>query len=196
MIRRASSQQDDSRFGEEVVVDDYPTDRFNDEAVGFVERHAGSPFFLFLSHKTPHTPLHATAKYADRHRHIEDAATRVYAAIRWKLIRYNRTDYRAENLDGTGRPTPPQEGWPDSPLGQINWLYDLANDPAETVNYAPGRPDIVRRLNGGVGGMERGKRRAAHRVGVPVDRGRIPRRGRSTRILTMPGSGGHLNRSG
>ena len=266
-------------FGEEVVVDDYLTDRFTDEAVAFVERHAGSPFFLFLSHKT--MPLQTTAKYADRHRHIEDTATRVYAAMvsslddsvgavvaalretdaladtlivllsdngcasyvanacsntplrgfkrhlheggvrvpfvvswpnrlpagtvfehpavsldlmdtflaaagrggrsadsvnlipflagdvddaphdhlfwrsgpnwsvrdgRWKLIRYNRTDYRAENLDGTGRPTPPQEGWPDSPLGQITLLYDLVNDPAETVNYAPGRPDIVRRL--------------------------------------------------
>ena len=268
-------------FDEEVVVDEYLTDRLTDEAVAFVERHAGSPFFLFLSHKTPHTPLQATAKYADRYRHIEDAATRVYAAMvsslddsvgavvaalretdtlqdtllvflsdngcasyvanacsntplrgfkrhlheggirvpfvvswpnrlpagtvfehpavsidlmdtflaaagrggrsadstnlipflagdvddaphhhlfwrsgpnwsvrdgRWKLIRYNRTDYRAENLDGTGRPTPPQEGWPDSPLGQVTLLYDLANDPGETVNYAPGRPDIVRRL--------------------------------------------------
>lgn len=266
----------------EIEVEGYLTDRFTDEAVAFVERHAQVPFFLFLSHKTPHTPLQATAEYLDRYRHIADDATRVYSAMvaslddsvgavvralehagirddtlivflsdngcagylvnacsnaplrgfkrhlheggirvpfianwpgglpegrvfehpassldlmdtflaatgsgeasddsvnlipyldgtnggaphdylfwrsgpnwavrdgRWKLIRYNRTDLTSQDLDGTGRLTPPEGGWPTgSPHGQIMLLYDLANDPSETVNYAPGRPEEVKRL--------------------------------------------------
>ena len=66
---------------QEVAVDAYLTDRFTDEAVAFVERNGRSPFFLFLSHKTPHTPLQATAKYLDRYRHIDDDATRIYSAM-------------------------------------------------------------------------------------------------------------------
>ena len=266
----------------EEVVEEYLTDRFTNEAVDFIERHADAPFFLFLSHKTPHTPLQATARYLSRYRHIEDDATRVYAAMvaslddsvgavvaalnrgglrddtlivflsdngcaayiaggcsnsplrghkrdfheggvrvpfivswpgrlpegsvfdhpasaldlmdtflaaaggdetsddsvnllpfldgtdtgaphdylywragpnsavrdeRWKLIRYNRTDLTREDLGGSGRLEPPEGGWStDSPHGQVTLLYDLVNDPAETVNYAAGRPDVVQRL--------------------------------------------------
>lgn len=267
---------------QEVEVDAYLTDRFTDEAVAFVERNAHVPFFLFLSHKTPHTPLQATAEYLDRYRHIDDDATRVYSAMvaslddsvgavvraleqggirddtlivflsdngcagyvanacsnaplrgfkrylheggvrvpfivswpnglpedrvfehpvvsldlmdsflgatgrdeasddsvnlipyldgtnsgapheylfwrsgpnwavrdgRWKLIRYNRTDLTRQDLDGSGRLEPPDGGWPNgSPQGQITLLYDLANDPSETINYAAGRPEEVERL--------------------------------------------------
>lgn len=67
-------------YGTEVV-DDYLTDVFTDEAVDFIERHQEKPFFLYLSHITPHTPLQATSKYLDRYRHIEDPATRIYAAM-------------------------------------------------------------------------------------------------------------------
>ena len=250
--------------------------------MAFVERNARSPFFLFLSHKTPHTPLQATAKYLDRYRHIDDDATRVYAAMvaslddsvgavvaalereglrddtmivflsdngcagyvanacsnaplrgykrhfheggirvpfivswpnglpeggvfrhpavsldlmdtflaaagnsevsddsvnlipyldgtdagaphdylfwrsgpnwavrgeRWKLVGYNRTDLTRQDLDRSGRLVPPERGWPnDSPNGQLTLLYDLTNDPSETVNYAAGRPAEVQRL--------------------------------------------------
>ena len=267
---------------EEVAVDGYLTDRFTDEAVAFVERNGRSPFFLLLSHKTPHTPLQATAKYLDRYRHIDDDATRIYSAMvaslddsvgavvaalerealrddtlivflsdngcagylanacsnaplrgfkrhfheggirvpfivswpnalpeggvfqhpavsldlmdtflaaagksemsedsvnlipyldgtdigaphdylywrsgpnwavrdpRWKLIRYNRTDFTRQDLDRGGRLQPPEGGWPNnSPHGQMTLLYDLTNDPAETVNYAASRPEVVERL--------------------------------------------------
>ena len=68
---------------EEEKVDRYLTDVFTDEAVSFIERSAGEeePFFLYLSHTTPHTPLQATAEYLDGYRHIEDQRTRVYAAM-------------------------------------------------------------------------------------------------------------------
>ena len=68
---------------EEEKVERYLTDVFTDEATGFIERSAGGeePFFLYLSHTTPHTPLQATAEYVDGYRHIEDQRTRVYAAM-------------------------------------------------------------------------------------------------------------------
>jgi len=68
---------------EEEKVERYLTDVFTDEAVGFIERSAAgeAPFFLYLSHTTPHTPLQATAEYLDSYRHIEDQRTRVYAAM-------------------------------------------------------------------------------------------------------------------
>lgn len=41
----------------------YLTDAFGDEAVGFIERNAEQPFFLFLSFNAPHTPMHAREDY-------------------------------------------------------------------------------------------------------------------------------------
>ena len=35
------------------------TDQFGDEACGFVSRHAGAPWFLYLAFNAPHTPLQA-----------------------------------------------------------------------------------------------------------------------------------------
>ena len=68
-----------------VEVSAYLTDVFTERSVRFIEEHASEhgdePFFLFLSHTTPHTPLQATARYAERYRHIEDDAKRVYAAM-------------------------------------------------------------------------------------------------------------------
>lgn len=66
---------------EEVKVEDYLTDVFTQEAVDFIDRHKDEPFFLYLSHTAPHTPLQATAKYLQRYRNIEDKATRIYAAM-------------------------------------------------------------------------------------------------------------------
>lgn len=37
----------------------YLTDVFTDEALRFIERHAGEPFFLHLTYNAPHTPLQA-----------------------------------------------------------------------------------------------------------------------------------------
>ena len=49
------------------VEGEYLTDRLTDEAVAFLRDHAGSPFFLVLSHYSVHTPLQSkddlTAKY-------------------------------------------------------------------------------------------------------------------------------------
>ena len=267
---------------DEITVDEYLTDVFTDEAAAYIENHKEAPFFLYLSHITPHTPLQATKKYLDRYRHIEDVHSRVYAAMvsslddsvgevvntlkstgqyentlivfmsdngcagyiqnacsnapyagykryhqeggirtplifswpaglssgeiyeypvitldlmatfaavsgqqidskdsvnllpylkgrlkkaphdylfwrsgptiavrddRWKLIRYNKTDFTTADLDNTGRLTAPENGWTtESPMGQVTLLYDLHNDPGETANLAKTHAEIVARL--------------------------------------------------
>ena len=64
-----------------IVETQYLTDAFTDEAVQFINKNHNVPFFLYLSHTTPHYPLQATKKYLDRYQHIEDKATRIYAAM-------------------------------------------------------------------------------------------------------------------
>ena len=66
---------------EEVEIKDYITDVFTNEAVDFIHRKQGNPFFLFLSHITPHTPLQATDKYTRRYSHIKDQRSRIYASM-------------------------------------------------------------------------------------------------------------------
>ena len=267
---------------DEVEVERYLTDVFTAEAVDFIKGHAEEPFFLYLSHTTPHTPLQATARYLEDYRHISDQRTRVYAAMvasldesvrrvvealqaidqydntllvfssdngcagyilgacsneplrgfkryhheggvrvpfiaswparlpagqiysepvitldllstftaaagkeittedsvnllpylegkragrphdylywrsgptvvirdhRWKLIRFNRTDFRPADLREDGRMAPPAGGWPtDSPRGQLTLLYDLEGDVGEAKNLAKENPKVVERL--------------------------------------------------
>ena len=42
--------------------EDYLTDRLTDEAVDFIGRHKGSPFFLYLAHYAVHIPLQAKSE--------------------------------------------------------------------------------------------------------------------------------------
>jgi arylsulfatase A-like enzyme len=44
---------------EDGPVGEYLTDRLTDEAIKFIEDHKDKPFFVYLSHFTPHTPLQA-----------------------------------------------------------------------------------------------------------------------------------------
>lgn len=80
-VWRARRGADGQTVEEAVEVDEYLTDVFTREAVDFVGRSDDRPFFLFLSHTTPHTPLQATAEYLEPYRHIDDAPKRVYAAM-------------------------------------------------------------------------------------------------------------------
>jgi arylsulfatase A-like enzyme len=48
-------------------VSGYATDLFTDEAMAFMDRHAGAPWFLCLAYNAVHTPLNEVlAKYGDR----------------------------------------------------------------------------------------------------------------------------------
>ncbi|HEX5209228.1 MAG TPA: sulfatase-like hydrolase/transferase [Steroidobacteraceae bacterium] len=64
-----------------VRVHEYLTDALTREAVGFIDRNRGRPFFLYLAQHAPHAPLQAPAKYVDRFREVKDPGKRVHAAM-------------------------------------------------------------------------------------------------------------------
>lgn len=59
----------------------YLTDYYTDEAVKVVEANRDRPFFLYLAHWAPHTPLQATRADYEAVAHIADHRLRVYAAM-------------------------------------------------------------------------------------------------------------------
>ena len=59
----------------------YLTDYYTDEAVRVIEANRHRPFFLYLAHWAPHTPLQASRADYDAFAHIEDHTARVYAAM-------------------------------------------------------------------------------------------------------------------
>jgi len=69
------------RNGQRVVSLEYMTTTISDEAVNFIDRSNGQPFFLHVSYNAPHTPLQAPQRYLDRFLHIPDEGRRTYAAM-------------------------------------------------------------------------------------------------------------------
>jgi len=59
----------------------YLTDYYTDEAVDFIDANKNRPFFLYLAHWAPHTPLQATKEDYDALSHIENHRERVYASM-------------------------------------------------------------------------------------------------------------------
>ncbi|MBM4337291.1 MAG: sulfatase [Deltaproteobacteria bacterium] len=59
----------------------YLTDYYTDQAVRVIEANRERPFFLYLAHWAPHTPLQATREDYDAVSHIADHRERVYAAM-------------------------------------------------------------------------------------------------------------------
>jgi uncharacterized sulfatase len=59
----------------------YLTDYYTDLAVAAIEANAERPFFLYLAHWAPHTPLQALRADYDALGHIDDHRLRVYAAM-------------------------------------------------------------------------------------------------------------------
>lgn len=47
---------------------EYLTDRFTDEAIQFIDRSAARPFFLYLAHHAPHTPIEAKKELVEHYR--------------------------------------------------------------------------------------------------------------------------------
>ena len=59
----------------------YLTDYYTDEAVKVIQANNNRPFFLYLAHWAPHTPLQAAKEDYDALSHIEDHTERVYAGM-------------------------------------------------------------------------------------------------------------------
>lgn len=78
---------DFDRAGEGVPVDepfapaDYLTDYWTDEALKVIEANKNRPFFLYLAHWAPHSPLQATREDYEAVGDIEPHRLRVYAAM-------------------------------------------------------------------------------------------------------------------
>ncbi|MGY6660891.1 MAG: sulfatase [Glycocaulis sp.] len=75
--RAAVTHNNSGRF----APDGYLTDYFTREAVKAIEANRNRPFFLYLAHWAPHSPLQATREDYDALAHIEDHPLRVYAAM-------------------------------------------------------------------------------------------------------------------
>ncbi len=60
---------------------EYLTDYYTNEAVAAIEANKDRPFFLYLAHWAPHTPLQASKEDYDALDHIELHRQRVYAAM-------------------------------------------------------------------------------------------------------------------
>jgi arylsulfatase A-like enzyme len=60
---------------------DYTTDAFGREAVAFIERHKGEPWFLYLAFNAVHTPMHATDDRLAKFPNVADKQRRTYDAM-------------------------------------------------------------------------------------------------------------------
>ncbi len=59
----------------------YLTDYYTDEAVKVIQANRNRPFFLYLAHWAPHSPLQATRQDYEALAHIPDHRRRVYGAM-------------------------------------------------------------------------------------------------------------------
>jgi len=82
-FRHAATWADGPRFRP----DGYLTDYYTDQAVAAIEANRDRPFFLYLAHWAPHTPLQALKADYDALGHIENHRERVYAAMIMALDR-------------------------------------------------------------------------------------------------------------
>lgn len=69
------------RGSEPVEEKEYLTDAFTREAVSYIDRHAGKPFFLYLTYNAVHTPMHPSERLASRFAHITDEKRRAFATM-------------------------------------------------------------------------------------------------------------------
>ena len=60
---------------------EYSTEVFAREAAGFIDRHKGESWFLYLPFNAVHAPLEATEKYLKRFESIADSRRRTFAAM-------------------------------------------------------------------------------------------------------------------
>ena len=69
------------RGTEPVDEKEYLTDAFGREAVAFIDRHKGEPFFLYLPFNATHAPLQAPDKYLNRFSEVSDPKRRTFSAM-------------------------------------------------------------------------------------------------------------------
>jgi arylsulfatase A-like enzyme len=126
------------RGREPVSEQTYLTDAFGREAVAFVERHKGRPFFLYLAFNAVHTPMDATEKYLGRFKGIQDPRRRTYAAMTSAM----------DDAVGEVLAKLRESGLEERTL--IFYVSDNGGPPANASNNAPLRGNKAQTLEGGV----------------------------------------------
>lgn len=61
--------------------DGFLTEQTTAQALDFIEKNKAKPFFLYIAHHAPHTPLQVSKKYYDRFPNIADRGQRIYAGM-------------------------------------------------------------------------------------------------------------------
>lgn len=112
---------------EEPVNQDTLTARYTEEAVRFIERSRGRPFFLYFAHNMPHIPLHASARfrtrslggaYGDAVEEIDWSVGEVLGALkRFDLDRDTVVFFSSDN-------GPWYQGSPGPLRGRKGWTYE------------------------------------------------------------------------
>jgi arylsulfatase A len=144
---------------EETANQETLTQRYTAEAVSFIERAKGGPFFLYLAHNMPHIPLFASAKfrgssagglYGDVIQELDWSVGEVLAALkRLGLDRETLVIFASDN-------GPWYQGSPGPLRGRKGWTYDggvrvpgifrwpghikaggVSDEPAATVDFFP-----------------------------------------------------------
>lgn len=75
------------RGEQEIVEADYLTDAITDEAVDFIDQHAGNPFCLVVSYSAVHSPMQAKIEDIESLRRIKDVQRRIFAGMLMALDR-------------------------------------------------------------------------------------------------------------
>jgi arylsulfatase A-like enzyme len=57
--------------GRQELFKGYCTDIFADQAISFIEKNSGEPFFCYIAFNAPHTPLQVPDKYYDRYKNTD-----------------------------------------------------------------------------------------------------------------------------
>jgi arylsulfatase A-like enzyme len=89
------------RNGEKVEEKEYLTTAFAREAVEFMERSKGRPWFLYLAFNAVHSPMQADPQKLEKFSHIEDPKRRVLAAMTASLD--DSVGRVLDALDATGQ---------------------------------------------------------------------------------------------
>jgi arylsulfatase A len=122
----------------------YMTDVLTEEALGFVDRHKGAPFFLHLAYSAPHSPFQAPAGMAEPH--LEKGLNRIVATTYAMIERMD---------EGIGRLLDKLDA--DGLTEQTIVLFTSDNGPAffnPPYMLEPGEDTFNERFNAGLRGSK------------------------------------------
>jgi arylsulfatase A len=144
---------------EEPAKQDTLTRRYTEEAIGFIARAKGQPFFLYLAHNMPHIPLHASERfrgksggglYGDVVEELDWSVGEILNALkRFGLDRDTIVFFSSDNgpwYQGSAGPLRGRKGWTyDGGVrepGIVRWPGSIragrvSDEPVATIDFFP-----------------------------------------------------------